>query len=44
MGLEQCPACGAPFTEAQVADGQTTYLEIDPRDVTIDVEVLNEDA
>jgi hypothetical protein len=43
MGLEQCPACGALFTDEQAADGQTTSLEIDPRDVTIDVEVLNED-
>ena len=43
MGLEQCPACGSPFTGEQAATGQATLRDVDARDVTIDVEVLSED-
>lgn len=44
MGLEQCPACGALFPGEPGAGAQAAAPEIDARNVTIDVEVLNDDT
>ncbi|WP_235300095.1 hypothetical protein [Synechococcus sp. GFB01] len=46
IGLDQCPACGSPYEQqaSSPADRQvpSAGLEIDARDVTIDVEVVND--
>jgi hypothetical protein len=46
IGLDQCPACGSPYEQqgSSAADRQvqSAELEIDARDVTIDVEVVND--
>jgi hypothetical protein len=45
MGLDQCPACGTPLRGQQSAPASSSAAlpEVDARDVTIDVEVLNDE-
>ena len=46
IGLNQCPACGSPYEPqgGSAADRQVppAGVEMDARDVTIDVEVVND--